>query len=421
MRQQTLFFVLGASVWGVAAILQPATAAEDTRAQVEVTPDGSIITPGSSIPLGPDSRTAHTNIHLFVPSGQLPGDTAPFGKFETPASLACVYGLTEKRDGCNPATLKTVATTGSRVVAIVDAYDDPTAAHDLDVYSKVFGLPRITKANFSVIYATGKKPQPDPTGGWELEESLDIEMAHALAPAAKILLVEAASSNQDDLLAAERVAAKLVEAAGGGEVSNSWGAAEYPQEASTAPFFEAHNVVFFASSGDSPGLIYPAVMPQIVAVGGTTIQRSGGLYTSQTSWSIDGGGISSYLPIPSFQKSVAKIVGKYRGVPDIAMVANPATGVWLYDTTPYNGAVEQWTVVGGTSAASPLAAAMLNSAGTFRASSAAELAELYAHAANKADFTDIIEGSCANASSNNVSVGYDLCTGIGAPLGVKGK
>jgi len=421
MRHYPLSFAVCTVISLVASTLRPAAAAEDIRAAVGVTPDGTVITPGSSIPMGLDSHIAHTNIHLFVPSGRLPDDSQPFGKFETPASLACVYGVTEMHDGCDPETLKTVAKTGSRVIAVVDAYDDATAAHDLDVYSKFYGLPRITTANFSVIYATGKKPKPDSTGGWELEESLDIEMAHALAPRAKILLVEAASANQDDLLVAEKVAAKLVAAAGGGEVSNSWGASEYAQEAGAAPFFEAHNVVFLASSGDSPGTSFPAVMPQVVAVGGTSIQRSGGLYEGQTSWSIDGGGISSYLPVPAFQKSVAKIVGKYRGVPDIAMVANPATGVWIYDTTPYSGTVEQWTIIGGTSAASPAAAGLLNSAGTFRASSAAELAEIYAHAANKADFTDIIEGSCANAPSNNVSVGYDLCTGIGAPLGFKGK
>jgi subtilase family serine protease len=411
-----------AGVVAIALLSGRADAAPDLHARLTVTPAGTIITPGSSLPEGQASHRVHTNMHIFVPAGGTPGDSAPGGKFETPASLACVYGLTKSTAGCDPEKLKTVAATGSRLIAIVDAYDDPTAAHDLAVYSAKYGLPKVTADNFTVAYATGKKPQQDTTGDWEVEESLDIEMAHALAPNARVVLVEAASSSFAELLRAERVAGALVAAAGGGEVSNSWGSSETAQEASARAPFEAKGAVFFAAAGDSPGTSVPSVLPDVVAVGGTSINRSAsGRYESQTTWSSGGGGISAYLPVPFFQHAVANIVGTHRGAPDIAFVANPATGVWVYDSTPYSGSVLDWAIIGGTSVASPAVAAIVNSAGRFERSSAAELKAIYDNRGKAADFTDITEGSCINAASGNASVGYDLCTGIGTPFGLKGK
>jgi len=426
MQARQLFgWRLSAACLGLAAGFAPAApaaAAPDYGARIAMTPKGTIITPGSSVSHGPASHAAHTNMHIFVPPGERPGDAAPGGKFETPASLACVYGLTPKALGCNPETLKTVAATGSRMIAIVDAYHDATAAHDLAVYSAHYGLPKITAENFAVVYATGKQPAQDSTGDWEVEESLDIEMAHAMAPKAKIVLVEAASNSNADLVAAERVAGAMVSAAGGGEISNSWASGEAPQEAAFLSSFKANDVVFLASSGDSPGTSYPAVLPDVVAVGGTSINRAAdGTYEGQTTWSIGGGGISGYLAIPAYQHGVAAVVGKQRGSPDIALVADPSTGVWIYDSTPYSGEVLNWTIIGGTSVASPASAGLINSAGHFYESSADELSVIYAHLGDTAAFTDITEGSCVNAPSGNASVGYDLCTGVGAPFGPRGK
>jgi subtilase family serine protease len=404
------------------ALAGPAVAAPDLNRRIESAAGGVIITPGSSMPLPAYTGQAHTNFHIFVPAGQQPRDSGPGGKFETPASLACVYGVTAASPGCNPETLTAVANTGSRIVAIVDAYHDATAAHDLGVFSAQYGLPAITADNFAVVYATGTKPKQDPTGDWEVEESLDIEMAHALAPNAKIVLVEAASASSKALLAAELVASKLVAAAGGGEISNSWGTPESQHETADGRFFKQAGVVFFAASGDSPGVSFPSVLHDVVAVGGTSINRSpAGVFKSQTSWSTDGGGISAYVPTPSYQSGITGIVGTHRGVPDIAMIANPLTGVWVYDTTPYSGTVENWLIIGGTSVASPLAAALVNSAGSFQASSVAELTTIYAGLGDAANFTDITEGSCVNAPSGSVSKGYDLCTGVGALFGLAGK
>lgn len=129
--------------------------------------------------------------------------------------------------GCDPNKVKTVSTRGSKVVAIVDAFHDSSALADLQLYSTQFGLPA---PNLQVVFATGVQPPVDPTFGWEVEESLDMQMVHALAPHAKIILVEAASNSGTDLLQAEDVASKLVAAAGGGEVSNSWGGGEFAGE-----------------------------------------------------------------------------------------------------------------------------------------------------------------------------------------------
>jgi subtilase family serine protease len=138
-------------------------------------------------------------------------------------------------------------------------------------------------------------------------------------------------------------------------------------------------------------------------------------------WTSGGGGASTYVPVPSYQSAVAGAVGAHRGTPDIAMVANPSSGVWVYDTVPYNGKVLDWVVLGGTSAASPAAAALVNSAGSFKASTEKELLGLYADLGNVAAFTDIKIGFCPNNSIGHASIGFDLCTGIGAPLGLVGK
>jgi subtilase family serine protease len=192
------------------------------QAQVKMA-RGKVVVPDSSIAKIADlGKRAHTNIRLFAPADALKNPKS-FGTpyagyaYETPASLSCVYKLVKKLvGGCIPDVATAVPTGGSKVIAIVDAYDAPTAAADLAAFSTQFGLPA---PNFQKVYATGT--QPKNVAGWELEESLDIEWAHAMAPKAKIILVEAASNSFADLLYAEDVASGLVAAAGGGEVSNS--------------------------------------------------------------------------------------------------------------------------------------------------------------------------------------------------------
>lgn len=406
-----------------ALVLLAATAAAQAQTSAPLvlqTEDGLVLTPDSS--RTPAPGFAHTHYHRFVPYNTPATTTTPSGRWETPASLACVYGVTAPVAGCNPETLTTVATGGSKAIAIVDAYDDPNAAADLEVYSAYFGLPHITAANFEVVYQSGtKKPPVDKTGGWEGEESLDIEMAHALAPNAKIFLVEANSSSNADLYAAEKIAIGLVAAAGGGEVSNSWGGPESANEATSEATFTGTNVVVFASAGDKNGPESPSILPNVIGVGGTTIQRTAaGNYTGQTTWTSTGGGISKYIARPTFQSADASVLGTKRGAPDISLIANPQTGVWVYDSYKATPG-QEWGIIGGTSAAAPLAAALVNAAGSFAASTTAELTTIYASASNTADFTDITAGRCANDPRGHAEAGYDLCTGVGTPLGLAGK
>ena len=425
MRRITLSRMLRTSALVAVASLPGLALAQSLPAQqVQVTPRGTVITPGSSIARPEDTGIRmHTNIKFFVPRGQVHINAAsPSGIYETPASLACLYGVTTKVAGCNPKTLKANATGGSKMIAIVDAYDDPKAASDLAVYSKQYGLPAPTKSNFEVVYAAGTKPGQDPSGGWEAEESLDVDVAHALAPNAKIVLVEAASESTVDLLGAVRVAATMVAQAGGGEVSSSWGGTDFSGEEAYQSSFSHAGVVFFASAGDAPGPLFPSVLPNVVGVGGTSVIRSpAGFFQNQTSWASTGGGPSSYIRIPSYQKVVSKIVGTKRGAPDVALVADPNTGDWIYDSIPYNGQTLSWQVVGGTSLASPATAAIVNAAGSFKNSSVAELTDIYAHLGKAADFSDIKGGSCSNGGETSAVKGWDFCTGVGTPIGKAGK
>jgi subtilase family serine protease len=410
-----------AALIGLAAALSSSTAFAAPVETSNTVDFGTVITPASSQHVA--GQVAHTNIHILVPPGQhLQPLDRPSGKFETPASLACIYKQVRQVQGCNPRTVTAVARGGSRVVVIVDAFHFPRAKTDLSHFSKQFGLPEITDKNFEVIFAYGRKPPEDPTGGWELEEALDIEMAHSLAPKAKIILVEANSNSYNDLDAAEVVAGGVAEQYAGGEVSNSWGGSEFANEVAFGSNFAGANVVFFASAGDMPGVEYPSVLANVIGVGGTQIDRdASGNVLDQSIWFASGGGFSQYVPLPPFQATVSKLVKNVRGVPDVAADSSPSSGVWVYDTTPYSGQVLGWVVVGGTSVASPTIAAIVNSAGNFAASSASELAKIYANYGNPFAFSDIKLGECGNDGAHLQGYkGWDPCTGIGTPIGRKG-
>jgi subtilase family serine protease len=321
---------------------------------------------------------------------------------------------------------------GSQTIAIVDAYDYPTAYQDLTVFSNQFGLPALVKCSASVtsdcfaqVYATGSKPAAN--GSWALEDALDIEWAHAMAPGAKIVLVEAASANYSDLFQAVSVATGIVTQNGGsGEVSMSWGGSEFSGESSYDSYFKSTGVVYFAAAGDAGGrTIYPSVSPYVVSAGGTTINRnSSGGFVTESAWSSSGGGASAYEPIPSYQTPVANLTGKKRGTPDFSFDANPNTGVFIYDSTPYQGSAGWW-IIGGTSVATPALAGIANLAHSFNQSSAAELSAIYSVCGSgpstkcsNADFRDITSGS---AGRNTSSTGWDFTTGVGSSLTVAGK
>lgn len=384
---------------------------------------------------------AHTNFEVFVPSGWRPDVVEPpFPGFayETPASLACVYSLVTVVTGCNPNTVSTNPTGGSKAIAIVDAFDDPFAGPDLAYYSAQMGLP-FSPSQFTVVYQSGAPPPIDPTGGWEGEESLDIELAHAMAPSARIYLVEANSNSFADLTASVTIATNLVQCGktttcatvtGAGEVSLSWGGSEFSTETSFDPSFNKTNVVFFASSGDFPGTSWPCVSVNVVCAGGTTTRRSPttGNFFQEAVWTEAGGGVSLYEPKPTYQVSVGG-TGAKRSVPDLSSDASPDTGVWVYDSFPFEiFSVGGWFIFGGTSVSSPTVAGIVNNAagrtgGSFAASSAAELTKIYANRPGvvTGDYRDITFGFCGPYAGFSAAVGWDLCTGVGSGLTYAGK
>lgn len=407
---------------------------------------GRVIIPESGIERPEDVGVRmHTMYQIFVPAdlashGAAPGSHAfpeitppppagpPFSgyAFETPSSIACLYGLVTAVTGCNPNTFKTIPTGGSKAIAIVDAYSYPTAMADLNKFSTQFGLPAVTTSTFKVLYAsagggcTGSEPVNN--SGWETEQALDIQWSHAMAPSAKIYLVEAASDLISDLMNAEECASKTVAAAGGGEVSNSWGTSEFSGETSYDSNFVKSTVVFLAGTGDSAGTSWPGVSPNAVAVGGTTTSRvntSGttfGNFAGEVAWESGGGGTSLYEARPSYQSALT--TGTHRLVPDVAADANPNTGVWVYDNTV-------WYPVGGTSVATPIWAGIVNHAGHFAASSNAELTTIYTAFGTAttyaADYNDISDGRCGAYDGYIAVAKWDPCTGIGSPKGVAGK
>ena len=202
----------------------------------------------------------------------------------------------------------------------------------------------------------------------------------------------------------------------------SWGGSEYSYEASYDSVFTTPGVVYFASGGDSGAVMeYPAASPNVVSCGGTTVNRnSSGNLISETGWADTGCGLSAYEPRPSFQNSVASVVGNHRGVSDIAFVADPNTGVYIYDSTPVWGE-SGWWILGGTSVSSPALAGVVNAAGTingFAPNTAAEQARIYGNLGNASAFRDITTGTAGNHSC---TIGYDFLTGVGTPRGLVGK
>ena len=370
-----------------------------------------IIVPASSIERLEDIGVrAHTNITLVMPGKVEIGDNgAPIA--ENPLSLACIYHLVKATKGC-PKTSKILPNGGTKAIALIDAYDNPDAASDLTTFAAAYGYgtPNFTKVKVG-------SPAPDP--GWALEESLDIEYAFGMAPNAHIYLVEANSNSFADLLAAEDKATKLLQAAGGGEASNSWGGGDFQGENSYDSHFKGKGVVYFAAAGDSGGqVIYPSASPFVVSAGGTTILRnSKGFFTSESAWNDAGGGPSQFESRPSYQNIIKSIVGTHRGTPDISSEASNVSYVAIYSQYGCGG----WCGVGGTSVSSPTIAGIINAAGQFNTSTKAELTEAYKDYGNatkyKADFRDITTGGNGYACKK----GWEYCTGIGSPITYKGK
>ncbi|WP_243321994.1 S53 family peptidase [Geothrix sp. SG200] len=366
---------------------------------------GDILIPETSLEAREDvGLRSHTNhLVLLRPAGGL----GPGGGM-SPTQLRDFYSLP--------------ATGGHDVIAIIDAYHYPTALSDFNTFSAQFGLPQeastdptaSTNTVFQVVYQGGKKPRTN--SGWALEAALDIEWAHALAPSAKIILVEAQSNSNANLYAAVDLAVSL---AGVKQVSMSWGGSESSGETANDTHFNVNGPVFFAASGDTGGkTIYPSTSPYVVAVGGTSVATdANGAFTGETGWSSGGGGNSPYESKPSWQTAVA-MTGSGRGVPDISSDGDPNTGVAVYDTTSYHGR-SGWWVVGGTSVSSPCMAGMVNLGGGAFTNTTQLLTAIYTNYLNPPAtpaFRDITSGN----NGFPCLVGWDYVTGVGSPQGTGG-
>jgi subtilase family serine protease len=333
----------------------------------------------------------HFNNYQGVPPIHELGTTSKIPVGMTPAEIKKIYNLPTNG--------------GHGTIVIVGAYDDTTIEADLATFSKTFNLPACTVANGCFIKRAMSRTIKS-NSGWSMETSLDVEWAHAIAPNAKILLVEATTQSGANLLKAVDYAANVKDASA---ISMSWGGGEFPEEVSLdSHFVSVSRAPFFASSGDAGhGASWPASSPNVIGVGGTSITMQNGTFQNEGAWSGSGGGVSAYEKAPSFQTgiSVAK-AGGMRAVPDVAYDADPKSGFPIY----IKGS---WHTVGGTSAGAPQWAAIA------AIGNSVSLAHLYADKQNSnnanyfRDITTGTNGACGFFCTARAH--YDYVTGLGSP------
>jgi subtilase family serine protease len=321
-----------------------------------------------------------------------------------PTDLRTAYGLTSASasDG-----------TG-QTIGIVDAYDDPNAETDLAVYRSTYGLPACTTANgcFRKVNQTGGTVLPKPSPGWAEEISLDLDMASAICPNCHIVLVEAQTASISNLGASVNEAVAL----GANVVSNSYGGHEYAGETSDELTFYNHpGVAITVSSGDAGfGVEFPAASRYVTAVGGTTLARSSDARGfAETVWAGAGSGCSAFVAKPSWQLDAGCA---QRTVADVAAIADPNTGVSVYDTYHVHPGHGGWLVFGGTSVASPIIASVYALSGN--ASSLNYGSWSYSHLSSVFDVVSGSNGSCGGSYLCTGTVGYDGPTGNGTPNGI---
>ena len=348
-------------------------------------------------PVKPGYARCNAWIRTDLHSGIGASPNTIFGYY--PSDLQAAYNLPSTTNGAG------------ETVAVVDAYDDPNAESDLQVYRSNFGLPTCTTANgcFQKVNQFGQpSPLPSPdTTGWSVEESLDVDMVSAICPNCHIILVEANTNNGFPLgLGVDSAVVKL----GADAVSNSYGGSETGSEP-LEKYYQHRHAIITASTGDGGyGVQYPASIPFVVAVGGTHLTRGGGSRGwTETAWRGAGSGCSAMYPKPSWQTDP---LCSNRTVGDTSAVADPATGVAVYDSYRSRG----WIVLGGTSVSSPIIASVYALKGNAKQLD-------YAHSIYKApsrflyDITSGSNGNCGGTYLCTAVPGYDGPTGMGTPNG----
>ena len=345
----------------------------------------------------PVSGSGQCLIRVLLPAGAAPDATITTPTGLAPSTIRNVYGYTAS------------STAGAgQTIALVDAYNDPDAVSDLNEFSAQYALPSECTSGssppscfeFDQVNQTGGSSLPVTNSSWDLEISLDIEWAHALAPGASILLVEAASNSLSNLLTAEQYAADHAN-----YVSNSWGSSEFSDEASDDSYFTRSGVSFFAAAGDTGGsLLWPSASPDVISVGGTSLTlTSAGTLAQEAAWSDGGGGCSSYETANVYQSTGSVNCAGMRATPDLALDADPNSGISVYDSVSYEHQSGWWTV-GGTSASTAMVTAEA-------ALTSAKVNAKYVYASPASiPFRDVLTGSNAYPTLP----GYDLATGLGA-------
>jgi subtilase family serine protease len=352
------------------------------------------------------ANRAHCNMKLIANLKRVPRAAAAPTSGYGPADLRSAYALPSSGGS-------------GQTVAIVDAYGDTTAEADLNTYRSNYGLPACTTANgcFKKVNQNGVQGSyPANNQGWALETQLDLQMVSAVCPSCKILLVEATNNQSNNLYAAEDTAARL----GATEISNSWGGGEASSETSQDVHFNHPGAAITVSSGDSGfGPEYPAASRLVTAVGGTTLNRaSNARGWTETAWSGSGSGCSAYEPKPAWQTDSGC---SRRTIADVSAVADPNTGVAVYDSNcnligQLTGqCFKGWGVVGGTSASAPIIAGVYALAGNGQSVNYSSFP--YSHTSSLFDVTSGSNGSCSPAYLCTSGAGYDGPTGLGTPNG----
>jgi len=373
---------------------------------------GKSFTPGKKHCLVIKNTAAHPTAQTVRP------DAIPAGNGYGPSQFQAAYNL----------TAASAADGSGTTVAVVDAYNDPTAAADLATYRSAAGLPALTSGQFTQYNQNGQtSPLPataPASDDWTLEESLDVDMVSAICPLCKIDLVEATNDTGTGLYVAEESAATTL---GAKYISNSWGGSESSTDLTyDSEYFGVSGVVYTASAGDSGysgGVIYPATSPHVVGVGGTSLSTaSNSRGWTESVWDTNstegtGSGCSSNEPQPSWQAALSVItaVCSHRVDNDVAADADPNTGAAVYDTTNGNGG---WNEVGGTSESSPMIAAVFALAGNNGNGGDNAADSIYTHTSNLYDVTSGSNGSCGGSILCTAATGYDGPTGWGTPNGL---
>ena len=364
----------------------------------------------------------------------------------TPAQIRTAYNLPPLPSGGTTLSAAQAAQLGAgQTIYLIDAMNDPNVVAELAAFNQQFGLPGCTTTavasnaalplstapasgcQFSVVYNTAGGTMtatvPAYDSGWATEIALDVQWAHATAPLARLILIEA----PDASLAGLEGAIKLANTMGPGIVSMSFGSSEGNWTASVDAIFASPNMSYLAATGDSgAGVQWPAVSPNVVAVSGTTLSYSGSAARSETAWADTGGGISAYTPTPSYQSNAVPGMGNmaHRSVADVSFNADPATGQYLAVIAKGSSTVN-WLSAGGTSLSTPQWAGVIAVANAQRALAAKPAlglpnTMLYGtistvpgtYASSFADITKGADGTCSTCSAK---VGYDQVTGLGTP------